>query len=269
MEIIDFHAHAFPDAVAVRAVPLLEKEGHVTAMTDGTAAGLVASMDRAGIHRSVVASIATKPQQFAPILAWSAEIASDRLVPFPSVHPAAADPADEVRRIAASGFRGIKMHPYYQDFDLDEDRLLPLYRAVAEEGLVLLMHTGFDIAFDRVRKADPVRALRVLDAVPDLLLVTSHWGAWEDWDEVEKHLLGQPIYMDISFALQFQPVERSRAWILAHPGEFILFGTDSPWSAQDATLDYVRALRLDASLEAAILGGNAARLLGQSRRLAD
>ena len=261
MEIIDFHAHAFPDAVAARAIPLLEAEGDVAAHTDGTTAGLLASMDAAGIDRSVVASIATKPQQFDPILRWSAGIASDRLIPFASVHPDAADPVGEVRRIAEQGLRGIKMHAYYQDFDLDEDRLLPLYRAAAEEGLALLMHTGFDVAFERVRKADPARTLRVLDAVPDLLLVASHWGAWEDWDEVEKHLLGKPIYMDVSFGLQFQPRERSREWVLAHPAEYILFGTDSPWSEQAVTLDYMRSLELDPALEAAILGGNAARLL--------
>lgn len=267
MQIIDFHAHAFPDAVAPRAIPLLEQEGHVTAMTDGTTAGLLESMDAAGIDRSVVASIATKPQQFEPILKWSTAIASDRLLPFPSVHPEAEDPVGEVRRIAEQGFRGIKMHPYYQDFDLDEERLLPLYRAVAEEGLALLMHTGFDIAFERIRKADPVRVVRVLDAVADLRLVTSHWGAWEDWDEVERHLLGRPVWMDVSFALQFHPPERSRDWILAHPKEYILFGTDSPWSEQAATLDYVRSLGLDADLETAILGGNAMRLLGLPSRV--
>ena len=57
-KIIDFHTHAFPENVAARAIPALEKAGHVQAYTDGTSAGLLASMSRAGIDKSVICSIA-------------------------------------------------------------------------------------------------------------------------------------------------------------------------------------------------------------------
>jgi len=60
--IIDFHTHAFPDELAARAIPFLEEEGNVKAWLDGTAADLLRSMDRAGIERSVICSIATRPQ---------------------------------------------------------------------------------------------------------------------------------------------------------------------------------------------------------------
>jgi len=85
--IIDFHAHAFPDALAERAIAHLEKEGNAKAFLDGKVSSLLASMDSAGIERAVVCSIATKPEQFAPILKWSREIASQRIIPLPSVHP--------------------------------------------------------------------------------------------------------------------------------------------------------------------------------------
>ena len=160
--IIDFHAHAFPDAVAEKAMPKLEGEANLKAALDGKVGSLLASMDRAGIAQSVVASIATKPGQFDAILRWSREIASDRLVPFPSVHPEDTDVAGRVRAIADAGFRGVKMHPYYQDFKVDEARLWPFYRAVRGEGLVLLLHTGFDIAYPHDRVADPVRVARVV-----------------------------------------------------------------------------------------------------------
>ena len=45
---IDFHTHAFPESVAVRAIPALEQAGNVQAHTDGSNAGLLASMDLAG-----------------------------------------------------------------------------------------------------------------------------------------------------------------------------------------------------------------------------
>jgi predicted TIM-barrel fold metal-dependent hydrolase len=260
--IIDFHAHAFPDAIAGRAISQLEHGGGVKAFLDGTVSSLLASMDSAGIHTSVLCSIATKPEQFDPILNWSKAIASPRLVPLPSIHPNGSDPVGQARQVAEAGLRGIKLHPYYQDFYLDDGSLFPLYRALDELGLFVVCHTGFDFAFPRQRRADPVRILRVLDRVPTLRLITSHMGAWDDWDEVEKHLLGKPITMDISLSLELLGRERSRAMLLSHPADRILLGTDSPWSSQSETIGQLRSLGLDGELEARILGKNAELLLG-------
>jgi len=44
----------------------------------------------------------------------------------------------------------------------------------------------------------------------------------------------------------------------------ILFGTDSPWQDQAADLAEIRSLGLTPDEQAAVLGGNAARLLGLS-----
>ena len=60
-------------------------------------------MDRAGIRRAIVCSVATRPEQVAKITDWSASIASDRLVPFASIHPDFAAPEAEVERIASGG----------------------------------------------------------------------------------------------------------------------------------------------------------------------
>ena len=259
--IIDFHAHAFPDAIAARAISQLEHGGGVKAFLDGTVSSLLASMDGAGIRTSVICSIATKPEQFEPILKWSKEIASPRIVPLPSIHPKGQDPVGQVHQVAEAGLRGIKLHPYYQSFDIDDEALFPLYRALDELGLLLVCHTGFDFAFSRRRRADPVRILRVLDRVPSLRLITSHMGAWDDWDEVEKHMLGKPITMDISLSLELLGRERARDMLLAHPADRILLGTDSPWSSQSETLGLLRSLDLGTGRESQILGKNAAALL--------
>jgi hypothetical protein len=262
MRIIDFHTHAFPDAIAVRAIPQLEEEGDIKAVLDGRISSLLDSMDRAGVEVSVVASIATRPDRFETILEWSRSIASDRLVVFPSVHPAAPDLDAQVRRIAAEGFKGLKLHPYYQDFFVDEDRLAPLYAAAQDTGLIVLMHTGFDLAFERVRRGDPTQIRRVLDAFPKLKLITSHLLAWMDWDEARRVLLGQPVYTDVSMSIESMPPEMARELILGHPREYLLFGTDSPWIDQAAHVALVRSLDLGADYEAAMFHENAERLLG-------
>jgi len=172
--IIDFHAHAFPDALAARAISQLEHGGGVKAFLDGRVSSLLASMDGAGICTSVVCSIATKPEQFDPILKWSQAVASPRIVPLPSIHPKDSDPVGQAHRVAEAGLRGIKLHPYYQDFAIDDESLFPLYRALDTLGLFVVCHTGFDFAFSRDRRADPLRILRVLDRVPSLRFIATH-----------------------------------------------------------------------------------------------
>ncbi len=261
MDTIDFHVHAFPDAVAEKAIPALEKEGDVKAILDGKVSSLLRSMDEAGIGRAVVCSIATKPEQFAPILKWSKAIASPRLIPFPSISPRDPDPVAKVVEVERAGLKGVKLHPYYQDFDLDADAMAPLYAKVAELGLILVCHTGFDFAFERVRRGDPARIARVLARFPELKLVTTHLGAWDDWDEVERILIGKPVWMEISMSLEMLGAERARRMVLAHPADRVLFGTDSPWTGQKETLALLRELRLGDDLERKILSENAAALL--------
>lgn len=261
--IIDFHTHAFPDALAPRALEricqiALQK---ISPRTDGTVAGLLRSMRAAGIDRSVLACIVTKPDQFQPILDWCRQLAGTRLVPFPSVHPADPRAPSQVDAIAAAGFHGIKLHPHYQGFHIDDEVCLPIYRRLAANRLILLCHAGQDIAFPEGDQAAPARIRRVLELVPELIFVAPHCGGWHSWDEVERELLGGPAYLDLSHVFGYLDAERLRRLILAHDPARVLFGSDSPWVDQAQALAQVRALQLPSDLEAAVLGGNAARLL--------
>lgn len=260
--IIDVHTHAFPDHLAARAMAQLQAEtDQVTAVLDGTVRDLLKSMDRAGISASVVASIATKASQFDAILRWSDSIRSERIIPFPSLCPKSDHAVDQVRLVAAEGFRGIKLHPYYQQFLLDDARVLPVYEAAEECGLVILMHCGFDIAFPREQVADPARLVRVLDRFPGLKIIAAHLGAWMDWDEVEARLLGRPVYLDVSTCFDFMEREQADRILHGHPRDFLLFGSDSPWVDQSRTLEQLRSFSLGAELAAAVEGENAAELM--------
>ena len=261
MAIIDFHAHIFPDAIAERALPQMAASGGITPVLDGKAASLIASMDAAGIDSAVIANIATKPTQFDSILAWSRTIASKRLIPFASVHPDDPELKEHVAAVAAAGFKGIKLHPYFQRFALDEPRLEPLYEAVDKAGLVLLVHCGFDIGFPRTRICDPARVRAVADNWPKLQLVAAHMGGWMDWDETERCILGRPIVMDVAAIFDYLDADRIRRILLAHSPKHLVFGSDSPWFDQGKSLAHLRQLHLPVELEQAILYDNAARLL--------
>lgn len=105
--------------------------------------------------------------------------------------------------------------------------------------------------------------MKITSDFPKLKFITTHLGGWEQWDQVEKLLIGKPIYMEISFALEYLPAERARQMFLAHPPEYLLFGTDSPWTDQKTSLSLLRNLQLPEGLLNQILSGNASRLLSQ------
>jgi uncharacterized protein len=260
--IIDFHTHAFPDSLAAKAIAALTAEIDMTTKHDGRLSSLLASMDTAGIDKAVVCSIATKPSQFAPILQWSKEIASDRIFPLPSIHPADSHLEEKITMVAEAGLPGIKLHPYYQQFVLDEERMFPIYETANSLWLFIVCHTGFDIAFPHDRICDPVRIKRVIELFPKLKFIATHLGAWYDWDEVLAHLVGKNVYMENSFALEYLDKEKALKIFNSHPKDYLLFGTDSPWTDQSDTVSLIKGLGLEKELEEKIFHKNAERLLG-------
>lgn len=259
--VIDVHTHAFPDFLAARAVAHLQEKGSTSAFLDGTVGALRRSMDRAGVEISVVCSIATDPSQFEGILAWSKEVAGERIVPFPSVHPRSPSALEEIRQVSAAGFRGIKLHPEYQDFHIDDPSLSPFYERAAEEGLVILFHAGHDIGFPDSDRSAPHRIGRVGASFPRLRLIASHLGGFRQWDEVGRELVGTEVYLDTSYIFGHIDHDVLGRIIGGHPPDRILFGSDSPWTDQGESIDRIRDLKLSPELEERILGVNARELL--------
>jgi len=242
----------------------LEAAAPWKAAGDGTTAGLLKSMDAAAVDLAVICTIATKGNQTAGILEWCKRVRSERHILFPSVHPDTPGAAVQVQRIADEGFRGIKLHPMYQDFQADEPRLDPLYAAAAEAGLVVAIHCGCDIAFDDADPAGAWRMANLIDRHPALKLLCTHLGGWKAWDAAEQHLVGrrQKVWLETSFSLAMLGAERATALIRAHGIDRVLFGTDWPWKCHSEEVALVRGLDLSDEEKAMILGGNARRLFG-------
>ncbi len=263
MPAIDIHTHAFPDDVAGRAVSKLEQMGQWKAVGDGRVDGLIASMDEADIDLSVLCPIATKPGQVKGIFKWCRKIRSDRIEPLASLHPETPKPGKWIDRFAKTQLAGIKLHPMYQDFAIDEPRLDGIYEAAAGAGLFVTLHAGRDIAFPpEDDRAAPERIARVVDRHPELKLLATHMGGWEVWDQVRKHLSGSNVYFETSFSLDRLGPQNVVDLVRSHGVDKVLFGTDWPWNDQAAEIQKVHHLPLEESEKNGILYANAARLLG-------
>ena len=265
MAVIDFHAHAFPDDLAARAIARLEADCPWKAVADGRISSLVKSMDAAEVDVSVVCTIATKPDQVKSILEWCGKIHSDRIEPLPSVHPDTPKAAKWIGKIAKAGFAGIKLHPMYQDFTADDARLDEIYAAAADHGIFIQSHCGRDIGFPpEDDRASPARFRRVMERFPRLKLVCTHMGGWQAWDEVEKHLIGTDAYFETSFSLGERGADPQRiaSMIHRHGVERVMMGSDWPWNTQAEEIGNVRNLALRKADVGRILYSNAAALLG-------
>ena len=264
--LFDVHTHAFPDAVAARALARLTGMAvwePVRPTHDGTVAGLVASMDRAGIERAVVCSVATKADQVPKISEWSVRVASPRLVPFASIHPDFAHPEAEAERLAAAGVRGLKFHPEYMGCALDDPRCERIARSAARANLALAVHAGYDFAFEKEDLASPERVRRLHERVPDLRLLACHLGGWRRWEEALDEVAGLPIYLETSMTLgRCAPAVLERI-LRKHPPELLLFGTDAPWADQAAEVEKFFALPMAEEALRRAAWENAVRFVGE------
>ncbi len=265
LDIIDAHAHAFPDSLAARGVSAVRDHGRwhkIRNHHDGTLVGLLASMDHANIGRAVLCSVATKPTQVEKITAWSASIASDRIIPFASVHPDYPEPESEIERIVRLGLRGLKFHPQYMHCPLDDARCVRIARAAASAGLAIAIHGGYHPSFEKDDEGSPLRLRRLHDAVPDLRIIACHLGGMGDWQGVLDHLVGTDVYLETSFAPTWCPPDILAAVVAGHSPHRIVFGTDAPWNDQATELAEFRKLPLTAEAFALALSGNMAALVG-------
>lgn len=262
--IIDIHTHIFPDDLAAHVLATLsERAGHVPAHTDGTCAGLLASMAHAGVTQSVLTPVATRPSQARSINSWTVALGRQHpgLIPFGSIHPAQTDWREEIDRLVADGVPGIKFHPDYQEFFVDDPAVFPLYRALAEAGIMVLFHAGVDIGLPPPVHCPPDRLARLLDAVPNLTVIAAHMGGYAQWDDVERFLVGRDLYLDTAYSLTSLGPTRMAELIRAHGAHKVLFGTDSPWTDQATEIHAFQSLHLSGEEIDAVLGGNARHLL--------
>lgn len=279
--IIDFHTHTFPDFLAPKVIPKLEKSACIKAFVDGTVEGLKASMLEAGIDISVVLPAATSPAQVETCNNSAQKINEEqpnKIHSFCAMHPDYADYKIELKRIKDMGLKGIKLHPDYQKTLFDDIRYKRILECATELDLITVVHAGLDIGLPDPIHATPQRIKNLIDDVHPEKLVLAHMGGFQLWNEVLELLGDKDVYLDASFSLgtinysidatdEFKMKHKMMDEALfmrmleAFGEDRILFGTDSPWGGQKETLECFKALPLTEGQSEKILSLNASKLL--------
>jgi len=272
LKVVDAHVHLFPPRV-LAAIWRWFDEHAWPVRYRLQAEEVIAYLERQNVERLFALPYSHAPGMARVLNHHVSALArlSPRVVPFGTVLPGEPD-ADEViaESLDVLGHAGLKLHCHVQKVAPDDERMFPIYEAVARRGKVIVMHAGREpsspaYGFDcrGLCGVDPVA--RVVERYPELKLVVPHLGQ-DQWREFLALCRGsRNLYLDTTMAVSgFLTEDRPTRDDLLGVADRLLFGTDFPnlpyaWSRER---DWLMGVGLPDDALDAILRGNALRLVG-------
>ena len=254
---VDVHTHALHSKIAEKVLRQLAEHYRITPKFPGTWDDLQQRMKDCGIGKCFVHTAATRPDQVIAANNWAISLKQYSMaIPFGTMHIDYTDMEGELARLWDSGIRGIKLHPDFQKFWLDDPKLLPLFGAM-EGRFTLMVHVG-----DRVPPKDnpscPYKVAAIKRKFPKLQMIAAHFGGFHHWEHVIEAYRGLGIYMDTSSSLFMIPQEQLEQIFNFFPRHLFLFGSDYPiWDPAAERDELQRRLRLsDSELEEIMTAGS-------------
>jgi len=240
--VIDAHAHIFPDKIAGKATDGISEFYDIPMSHQGNVHELFASGDKVGIDGYLVCSAATHPSQTKAINHYIELVCKQypQCIGFATIHPYSESMLSEMEKILKLPFKGIKLHPDFQQFDIDDKKVYSLYEMIEDSGLPILMHMGDPNKTHSL----PRRLVKVLDDFPRLKVIAAHLGGYQRWNEaIEVLKPSERLKFDTSSSLSFMPPEKAVDFIRKYGVENCFFGVDFPMWDHKEELD--RFFKLD------------------------
>jgi len=227
-QIIDTHAH----------IMLPGQERAFNPKVEGTAEELRRQMGESGVTMAGIMSIVPRDNSEVMktyndhILELAAE--SSDFFPIVSVHPMDGQSAiDEVERVAKLGAKALKLHPFFQGFDVADPNVLAVAKKAGEEGLPVI--------FDSISASDGGMVGKFVDiaiANPDTKFVLAHMGGYRFHEMIlfavfaKGPFYNNNVYFDLSAVIEIyadSPRQEDLLWTMREIGmDQFLFATDFP-----------------------------------------
>ena len=258
LRIINFHTHIYPDAIALKATDSVGKFYSIEMDRLGTVERLLTDCKDAKIDKCVVHSVATTPKQVETINNFIASTCEEHkeFYGFGTMHPDFENPEKEIERILKLGLKGIKIHPDTQKFNIDDEKMFPVYEAISGK-LPILIHCG-DY---RYNYSHPQKVARIIDMFPNLTVIAAHFGGWSIHDLALEYLLDKNCFLDVSSSFFLTGMKRAEELIKLYGAERMIFGTDFPmWGAKEE-LEKFMSMNLSKKEKELILHKNAEKIL--------
>ena len=256
-KIIDAHAHIFPEKIAGKAVETTSKYYGITMSCRGTIEDLLEKGRIINVQKYLVHSTATKVEQVKAVNDFIADAKHNNscFIGFGTLHPDMHGVKNEIDRIISLGLKGVKLHPEFQQFNIDDNGMMPIYKEL-EGRLPVLMHMGDE----KKTSSSPERLSKVLNMFPKLTVIAAHLGGYRMWNDSVRYLLGKNVYFDTSSSLPFLDKKAAVDIIRLHSVKRVLFGTDYPMWTHEEELQRFLSLELTECERELILSENANKL---------
>ena len=259
--IIDFHTHGFPEKIAVQAMDKLSfASGGLIPQTDGTINSLKALMKKDGVDKSVLLGIATNEKQQQAVNDFVKSQECNEIIAFGSVYPHSEGALDELERIKEMGLKGVKLHPEYQQFFVDDEKMKPIYKKISQLDLIVLFHAGEDFGYPAPYHATPERLRKAAKWI-ESPMICAHWGGAGMGEDVLKYLCDTPVLFDTAFGYATMPKDRAKRILDKKGVDSILFGSDCPWHAPSWEIRMIETLDLTNEEKEKIYHKNAEKIL--------
>lgn len=202
----------------------------------------------------------------------------DRLVGFGTLDFDLEDMDAQVSEIIGYGFKGIKIHPAYQEINIMCEKARRVYELAEEHGLFISFHTG--IHWHRISDYNMLLFDEVAYNYPKLQFSMEHFGGYHFFREAlavmvnNKRRDPRNVYAgwtsmamnENGLADSWSHTDTELRTLLHQTGADIhIFGLDFPYNGipeTRAAIERIKSLETDEQTKQAILGGNLARALG-------
>lgn len=232
-KIIDSHCHIFPEKIATKAASAIGNFYHLPMHFNGSIAGLLQSGNKINVQKYVVHSTATSIHQVKSINDFiiDATKTHPEFIGYMTLHPDMEENEleIEIERCKAEGLKGIKLHPDFQKFYIDENKAHKIYRQ-AQAVLPILFHVGDD----RYDYSHPYRLADIAMAYPDLECIAAHMGGYTMWELVECFKGLKNVYYDTCSSLFALTAEKAVDIINMLGEDKFFFASDYPmWDHEE------------------------------------
>lgn len=259
--IIDSHVHVFPEKIADKAVANIGNFYNLKMTGNGRTAHLMEAMLEACIDKAIVCSTATAKHQVRSINEFISETVkhTENFYGLITLHQdlEAEEIDHEIAFAKENSLIGIKLHPDFQQINIDDERLFKIYER-AEGVLPILFHTG-DPRFDY---SSPLRLAKVAKLYPRLKCIAAHMGGYEKWHLIDCYKETPNVYFDTSSALFKIPPDKATEMIRDFGAERFFYGSDFPMWNMAKELERFNALDLNDSERALIMSENVKKFYG-------
>lgn len=225
---IDIHTHVFHSKVAEKILGQLQKHYGITPTGKGDADDLIKQLDRAHLDKAVALTAATSPDQVKPANNWAIELKRkySRLIPFGTLHPNYAQNEAELDRLEKYGIKGLKFHPDFQGYQMDDKRLYDMMEMVGDR-FICMFHVGDTLPPDQ-NPSCPRKMAALRKTFPKPTMIAAHMGGYQHWEYALEHLADTDVYVDTSSVTSFVDDTILKQLFNTFDRDHILFGSDYP-----------------------------------------